>query len=52
MECPSLEDIYDLSSDDLRKLEVMLSRDPTGNEELLDAITLEIEERKTLEYFT
>lgn len=49
MECPSLEDIYDLATDDLRSLEQMLlARVPQTNQDLLDAIVLEIEERKTL----
>lgn len=52
MEYPSLEDIYDLSTDDLRKLLDVLKRNPDNHTDLLDAIILEIEERKTLEYFT
>ena len=52
MECPSLEDIYDLATEDLRKLEDILKRNPNADPDLVDAIILEIEERKTLEYFT
>lgn len=42
MDHPSLEDIYDLATDDLRKLEQVLRRNPENNTELLEAIVLEI----------
>ena len=43
MDCPSLEDIYDLATEDLRKLQDILVRDPENSRDMLDAIELEIE---------